>query len=38
MEIDYTWNIEAWKELIQEFLDLITDFFSRLGVEIFKES
>lgn len=37
MNIDYTMSIGDWKAIIKEFIEILTDFFGRLGINIFKE-
>ena len=36
MDIDFTMSIEDWMKIIQEFIDVIKDFFSWFNIDLFK--
>ena len=38
MVIDFSWSIDQWLDVIRRFLQIITDFFAGIGIEIFAES
>lgn len=37
MIIDFSWSIEDWMALIQEFIDTIVNFFKKIGIDLFTE-
>lgn len=36
MDIDFTMNIEAWMDIIREFIDLIKEAFGWFNIDLFK--
>ena len=38
MEIDFSFSIDDWMEIIKRFIDIVVGFFDHLGITIFAES
>lgn len=37
MVIDFSFSIEDWMALFQQFIDIITNFFDKLGIKLFAD-
>lgn len=37
MIFDFSMSIEDWMGLFQKLLDIVTDFFAKLGIQLFEE-
>lgn len=37
MVIDFSFSIEDWMEIFQRFIDIITNFFDKLGIKLFAD-
>ena len=35
MTIDFSWSIDDWIALIKEFLQVVQEFFSHIGIDLF---
>ena len=37
MKIDFSWSIDQWMQVIQDFIQILSDFFAKLGITLFEE-
>lgn len=37
MIIDFSFSIEDWMELFQRLIDILTNFFDKLGIKLFAD-
>ena len=37
MVIDFSLSIEDWMAMFQRLIDIVTDFFEKLGIKIFSD-
>lgn len=37
MIIDFSFSIDDWMELFRRFIDIIVNFFDRLGIKLFED-
>lgn len=38
MNIDFYQNADYWVDLVRQFIEILTDFFGGLGIQIFKDA
>ncbi len=37
MNIDFSWSIEDWMDIFNQFIAIIENFFARLGIQLFAD-
>ena len=37
MTIDFSWSADDWMALIREFLEIVSNFFKEIGINIFSQ-
>ncbi len=38
MKIDFSWSLDDWKKVFDEFLKLISNFLAAFGIKLFPDS
>lgn len=37
MKIDFSWSIDQWMQVIHDFIQILSDFFAKLGIKLFED-
>lgn len=38
MKIDFSWSLDDWKKVFDEFLKLVSNFLAAFGIKLFPDS